>query len=66
MNKDQEFTKAWSDCENSDKYVDEKDLYELLELKYLWERKSSMNRFNQSYSAGLIRKCANGRYRWSE
>jgi replicative DNA helicase Mcm len=66
LNKEQQFTKAWKDCENKDKYVDEKDLYDLLEKKYLWERKSSMNKFNQTYSSGLIRKCANGRYRWSE
>jgi len=66
LNKEQQFTKAWKDCENDEKYVDEKDLYDLLEKKYLWERKSSMNKFNQTYSTGQIRKCANGRYRWSE
>lgn len=66
MNKEQQFSKAWKKCENENKYVDEKDLYELLEKEFLWERKSSMNKFNQMYSSGLIRKCANGRYRMEE
>ena len=66
LNKDQQFTKAWKKCENKNAYVDEKDLYELLELEYHWERKSSMNKFNQCYNSGVIRKCANGRYRWEE
>jgi len=66
LNKDQQFTKAWKKCENDKQYVDEKDLYELLEMEYSWERKSSMNKFTQCYNSGLIRKCANGRYRWEE
>ncbi len=66
LNKDQQFARAWKKCENDRKYVDEKDLYELLELEYMWERKSSMNKFNQMYNGGLIRKCANGRYRMEE
>jgi len=66
LNKDQQFMRAWKKCENEGSYVDEKDLYDLLELEYSWERKSSMNKFTQTYSSGLIRKCANGRYRWSE
>jgi len=37
-----------------------------LEMEYHWERKSSMNKFTQCYNSGLIRKCANGRYRWEE
>jgi replicative DNA helicase Mcm len=66
LNKDQQFTRTWKKCENDKKYVDEKDLYELLELEYNWERKQSMNKFTQCYNSGLIRKCANGRYRWEE
>jgi replicative DNA helicase Mcm len=66
LNKDQQFTRAWKKCTNDKNYVDEKDLYELLELEYNWERKQSMNKFSQNYNAGLIRKCANGRYRLSE
>lgn len=66
MSKDQQFSKAWKKCENENKYVDEKDLYELLEKEYLWERTSSMNKFTQLYNSGLIRKCANGRYRLEE
>jgi len=66
LNKEQQFTKAWKKCENDKKYVDEKDLYELLELEYSWERKQSMNKFNQMYGGGIIRKCANGRYRMNE
>ena len=63
LNKDQQFSKAWKKCENENKYVDEKDLYDLLEAEFNWERKSSMNKFTQKYSSGLIKKCANGRYR---
>ena len=66
LNKDQEFQRAWRKCENDKKYVDEKDLYDILELEYMWERKSSMHKFNQCYSGGMIKKCANGRYRWNE
>jgi len=66
LNKEQQFMKAWSKCEDSKKYVDEKDLYDLLEGEFHWERKSSMNKFTQLYNAGMIRKCANGRYRWEE
>jgi replicative DNA helicase Mcm len=66
LNKEQQWTKAWKKCENDKGYVDEKDLYELLELEFNWERKQSMNKFSQTYNSGLIRKCANGRYRWSE
>ena len=66
LNKEQQFTKAWKKCENDKKYVDEKDLYDLLEMEYSWERKQSMNKFNQMYSGGIIRKCANGRYRMNE
>ena len=66
LNKEQQFTKAWKKCENDKSYVDEKDLYELLELEYSWERKQSMNKFNQMYGGGIIRKCANGRYRMNE
>lgn len=63
LNKEQQFSKAWKKCENENKYVDEKDLYDLLEAEFNWERKSSMNKFTQKYSSGLIKKCANGRYR---
>jgi len=66
LNKEQQWMKAWKKCENDKGYVDEKDLYELLELEFNWERKSSMNKFSQTYNSGLIRKCANGRYRASE
>ena len=64
LNKDQQFMKAWKKCEDAKLYVDEKDLYELLDVEFHWERKSSMNKFTQCYNSGLIRKCANGRYRW--
>ena len=66
LNKDQQFMRAWKKCADVKNYVDEKDLYEILELEYMWERKSSMNKFNVTYNAGIIKKCANGRYRWND
>jgi replicative DNA helicase Mcm len=66
LNKEQELRKAWSKCEDDDKYVKEEDLIYILEKEYFWEKDKARKKWNDLYGQGYIKKCSNMKYRWNE